>query len=223
VAIDSRLSNKPVYRNLQEMIKPAHTSLLIIDMQEEYCGQGRRELGLDPTPQHVAAKVIGRLVVAARHVGVLPVFIKNDISARGYTHSGVAIANEIHVFGRYGVSTEDTPGSEFLLEIGFKPDDIVVRKNRNSSFHATNLDLVLRSNGVQTVVITGQATFACVDTTARDALCHDYYVVVVEDAVATVAEELEYHTASLSVLRHFLPVCGVASSDQLLALWGVTS
>jgi nicotinamidase-related amidase len=68
-------------------------------------------------------------------------------------------------------------------------------------------------------VITGQSTFACVDTTARDALCHDYYVVVVEDAVASVAEQWEYHLASLKVLRQFLPVRGVATAAEIEAVW----
>jgi nicotinamidase-related amidase len=62
-----------------------------------------------------------------------------------------------------------------------------------------------------------------VETTARDALCHDYYVTVVEDAVATVRQELEYHNASLYVLRHFLPVCGVTTSEEILGLWDGSS
>jgi nicotinamidase-related amidase len=217
--VPTQFPRKNVYRTLQEMVDPAHTALLIVDMQKEYIGEGRRKLGLDPTPQQEAAKVIGGLVTVARRRGVLPIFIKNVVSPGGYTLSGVAIANELHVWGAYGVSTEGSEGSQFVEEINYQPGDLIVTKNRNSAFYGTNLDLILRSSAIQTVVVTGQATFACVETTARDALCHDFYVTVVEDAVATVREELNYHQASLQGLRHFLPVCGVATSQEITTLW----
>jgi nicotinamidase-related amidase len=218
---DSRLEAKMqrVYRTLEDMVRPAHTALLIIDMQRDYCGDARVALGLDPTPQRQATPVIEDLVRAGRAAGVLPIFVQNVLSGDGSTHSGVAIANELHVWNSFGVSDEASDGSGFVDGIGYQPNDIVVTKRRNSAFFGTDLDLVLRSNAIQTVVLVGQATFACVDTTARDALCHDYYVTVVEDAVATVAEEREFHEASLHVLRHFLPVRGVVRSTELHAVW----
>jgi nicotinamidase-related amidase len=208
-----------VYQNLADMVDPAHTALLIIDMQRDYCGDARVALGLDPTPQRRAAPVIEQLVDVARRVGVLPIFVQNVLSGDGLTHSGVAIANELHVWHSFGISAGAAAGSEFIDGIGYRPGDPVVVKRRNSAFHGTDLDLLLRSNAIDTVVLTGQATFACVDTTARDALCHDYYVVVVEDGVATVAEERALHDATLTVLRHFLPVQGVATSSEIRAVW----
>ena len=52
--------------------------------------------------------------------------------------------------------------------------DIGVVKNRYDAFQGTNLDLVLRSHGIRTVLLTGVVTNVCVETTARAAFVHDY-------------------------------------------------
>jgi len=208
-----------VFLSLGDIVRPSHTALLVIDMQREYCFEAPKRLGRHSALHRAVIPVIAGLVEAGRRVGVLPIYVQGTLAADGHTHSGVAIANQIHVWGSYGVSVDYSAGSEFVEGIGYLPTDIVVKKHRNSAFYGTDLDLILRSNGIHTVVIAGQSTFACVDTTARDALCHDYYVVVVEDAVATVEEEVEYHKASLRVLRHFLPVQGVATAGEILAVW----
>ena len=50
-------------------------------------------------------------------------------------------------------------------------------KHRYGAFESTDLDLVLRSRGIRTVVMTGIATNVCVETTARQAFLRDYYAV----------------------------------------------
>jgi nicotinamidase-related amidase len=217
--MDLSAKTKAVYSTLEQMIEPTHTALLVVDMQNDYCGEPAARRGLSTAPQRAAVPIIHDLVQCARHSGVLPIFIRGMLDRRGFTHSGVAIANQIHVWGVYGVSPSDGDGSEFMEGIGYEASDLVVNKTRNSAFLGTNLDMLLRCNGIDTVVLVGQSTFACVDTTARDALCHDYYVVVVEDGVASVAEQWEYHEASLKVLRQFLPVRGVATSREIRAVW----
>lgn len=62
---------------------------------------------------------------------------------------------------------------------------MVVKKYRAGGFWGTNLDLVLRSNGITSVVMAGCTTEGCVESTARDAMLNDYYVVIVTDAVAS--------------------------------------
>ncbi|HKN98495.1 MAG TPA: isochorismatase family protein, partial [Pseudonocardiaceae bacterium] len=59
---------------------------------------------------------------------------------------------------------------------------------------------LLRSNGVKTVVVTGCTTEGCVESTARDALFNDYYVVVVEDCVAS--DDRAQHDAAMLLMRH---------------------
>jgi ureidoacrylate peracid hydrolase len=90
----------------------------------------------------------------------------------------------------------------------------VVKKWRSSAFVGTNLDMVLRCNGIKTLVVTGDVTQGCVESTARDASFHDYYVVVLEDCVATYEHDL--HEASLKVLRTRVDV---TPSGDVLKIW----
>ena len=78
-------------------------------------------------------------------------------------------------------------------------DEPVVRKFRSSAFTRTNLDAVLRGNGIETVVVCGCMTEGCVEATARDAGYHDYYVAVAEDAIAS--NTPAFHDAALLVMR----------------------
>jgi ureidoacrylate peracid hydrolase len=94
--------------------------------------------------------------------------------------------------------------------------DVVVQKYRYSAFAGTNLDLVLRSAGVRTVVCAGVSTNVCVEATAREAFSADYYVVLPEDACGSWSPAL--HEAALETARHRYAV--VCASDELIDLWG---
>ena len=89
-----------------------------------------------------------------------------------------------------------------------------MRKYRSSGFWGTNLDMLLRSNGIETVIVTGCTTEGCVESTARDAMFNDYYVVLPEDCVAS--DDPRQHEASLFLMRHRFDV---VSSNDILAIW----
>ena len=89
-----------------------------------------------------------------------------------------------------------------------------MRKYRSSGFWGTNLDMILRSNSIKTVVVGGCTTEGCVESTARDAMFNDYYVVIPEDCVAS--DDRAQHEASL------LPSCDTALTSALgAAIQGV--
>jgi ureidoacrylate peracid hydrolase len=77
------------------------------------------------------------------------------------------------------------------------------------------LDLIFRSNGVRTVVLTGVSTHVCVETTARTAFVRDYYTVVVADGCA--AYSAQEHEASLKVIDRFF--AEVAVMDAIRPHW----
>jgi ureidoacrylate peracid hydrolase len=64
-------------------------------------------------------------------------------------------------------------------------DEIIVKKHRYSAFYGTDLEIILRGLGIDTVVIAGVTTENCCHATARDALFRDYKVVFLSDATAT--------------------------------------
>ena len=84
---------------------------------------------------------------------------------------------------------------ELIDEFPTQPDDTIIDKNRYSSFFGTELNNLLRKEGVEDLVIAGVLTNCCCETTARDAFMRDYRVFFVADATAAPTEEL--HLASL--------------------------
>jgi nicotinamidase-related amidase len=79
---------------------------------------------------------------------------------------------------------EGTEGSEFYEQILPGNSAVVITKRRFSAFVGTDLDLILRSRGIDTVIIGGVATNICCECTARDARMRDYKVIFLSDGNA---------------------------------------
>ena len=62
--------------------------------------------------------------------------------------------------------------------------DIVLEKPRFGAFHGTDLELILRSRGIDTIIISGIATNVCCETTAREAMVRDFHVFFLSDGTA---------------------------------------
>lgn len=85
-----------------------------------------------------------------------------------------------------GHNLEGSPQTEILPELGPEPTDYVIRsKKRLSAFYGTDLEFLLRTLGISTVVLGGINTNTCVLCTAFDAFNRDYQVIVVSDGVAS--------------------------------------
>lgn len=80
---------------------------------------------------------------------------------------------------------EGTGGDEIDPALVVEPADYVIKKRRYSAFFGTDLDLVLRENGVKNVVVVGTKTNCCIRATVTDAYYLDYDVYVVRECVAT--------------------------------------
>ena len=92
--------------------------------------------------------------------------------------------------------------------------EFVVTKHRYSIFVATDLDLVLRPHLIQTVIMAGEATNVCVESTARDAYMWDYWVVFVSDRMASTIQAA-HHAMLFTMAGYF---AAVGSSDEILGL-----
>ncbi|TGN79529.1 cysteine hydrolase [Streptomyces bauhiniae] len=82
---------------------------------------------------------------------------------------------------RAGLFTEGAPGSEIHPGIAPWPGDVVVTKRRGSAFSGSDLDLVLRARGIDSLVLTGIATSAVVLSTLWHAVDLDLGVTVLAD------------------------------------------
>lgn len=80
---------------------------------------------------------------------------------------------------------EGKPETEIFPDLKPLPGERVIKKCGYDSFAGTELDMVLRSLGVEYLMITGTVLNWCVDSTVRGAFHHHYKVVVVADAVSS--------------------------------------
>lgn len=125
---------------------------------------------------------------------------------------------EIEVWGEHAM--RGTPGAAPLEELPPEPSDYVLEKRTYSAFHETGLDLLLRTLGVDTVVICGLHTDTCDRHTAADAFSRGYKVVVPEDCVQAFTDE-----AHASGLEYLEKVYGarIVGSEDLLREWGTAA
>ncbi|MBR5699927.1 MAG: cysteine hydrolase, partial [Bacteroidales bacterium] len=82
-----------------------------------------------------------------------------------------------------------TPGAEVIPELELCEKDYVVPKRRYSGFFQTDLDILLKELGVQTVVVTGLHAHMCVRHTSADAYCLGYDVVAAKECLNSFTEE----------------------------------
>ncbi len=210
---------KEVFSTVEEVIHPNYTALVVIDVQNDFCSpKGLFDrVGKNLSMMKPAVERIGALVEEARLAGVLPIFIQNQWLPDNRVVSGPFLRFMIDKQGMdpsEGCCVSNTWGAEILEVVRCQPGDIVVQKWRPSAFRGTNLDIVLRCNNIRSVVLTGVITQGCVESTARDAIFHDYYTAVVEDCIATYNTEL--HEASLKIMRSRFDVL---PSQRVIDIW----
>ena len=109
-----------------------------------------------------------------------------------------------------------TWGSDFIEELrpNEEKGDYVVQKRRHSGFTYTDLDLYLREEKIDTVVVTGVWTNVCVRSTASEALYHTYNVIALSDCCASANEEM--HQAGLRDMGLFAEIM---TTDQYIKEW----
>ncbi len=84
---------------------------------------------------------------------------------------------------------KDSWGAAIVDDLAPQPGDIVLEGKRGlDTFASTNLDFILRSKGVQTVVLSGFLTNCCVESTMRSAYEKGFEVVTLTDCVGATSE-----------------------------------
>lgn len=109
---------------------------------------------------------------------------------------------------------ESSPGCTIMPGLNQPGDMVVNTKKRYDCFQGTDLDITLRTHGINMVLLTGINTNSCVLATACAANVRDYAVVIVEDCVDTM-DSAEHHAAALLCLRTAFG--HVMSSTDILA------
>ena len=96
------------------------------------------------------------------------------------------------------------------------PEDIVIEGKRGlDAFPSTNLDFILRSKGIQTVVLSGFLTNCCVKSTMRSAYERGFDVVTLKDCTATLSQEAQ----SAALNHNFGMFSRPINHDEFLKGW----
>lgn len=109
-----------------------------------------------------------------------------------------------------------------LKELEPDEKDTILEKRRFSAFFKTDLDQTLRTWGIDTVLVTGINTHFCVLATAFDALCHDFYTIILKDLSACYKKNI--HEGFMDAYRKsaIYPIFRIMSSSEFLKLYEKT-
>jgi nicotinamidase-related amidase len=217
------VEGRQVYTTLEELVQPGHTALLVVDMQKDFClpGYAFAQQGIDISMYQDMVPRLSSLLEAARRARLTVIFIQMTVLPHRRSESPAQIRFNMRMHldeagpnQPLSYTVEGSPGQELIDELQPKDGELLVKKYRSSAFWGTNLDLLLRSNLIKTVLICGCTTEGCVESTARDALFNDYYVVIAEDCVAS--DDRAQHDASMLLMRHRFDVAG---SEAIIQTW----
>ncbi|HWI70772.1 MAG TPA: isochorismatase family cysteine hydrolase [Baekduia sp.] len=151
-------------------LDPAHTALIVVDMQHDFVSDGG---ALQVPDARATVPVIADLVRRFRAAGARIVFTQD-------THRDGD--PEFAIWPPHAL--EGTHGHEIVDELHPLPDDTVLRKPRYDAFYGTPLDHLLRVWQVKTLVICGTVANICVHYTAASAALRWYDVVIPQDAIS---------------------------------------
>jgi ureidoacrylate peracid hydrolase len=204
-----------ILRSLDEKVDPQRAAVLVIDMQNDFCSDGGflDRLGVDLGQIKAIIPRIKDVLEKAREHGVLVLHAYYDGDPKyfvGPMLERLERKNESEPYCMPG-----SWGIEIVAELQPRGDEIVIPKHRYSAFFGTDLDMLLKARGIQTLVLAGTATNNCVDGTGRDAYYNGYYVVVLSDGSAAPTEEIQ--RATLATVDHAYGV--VATADEVVAAW----
>lgn len=174
-------------RHAYESITPGRTALVVVDMVPFFLTENAYSRGIVPNIRSLA----DTLRAAGGAVAwVLPG--RGEPSPVADEFFGPAVAEMFRNSGGSGPLV-----SRLWHEFEVDPADIVVEKTASSAFFPGRCDLpdLLRSRGVDTVLITGTVTNVCCEASARDASTLGFRVIMVADG--TSARRDQDHNATL--------------------------
>jgi ureidoacrylate peracid hydrolase len=159
-------------------IVPARTALVNVDMQNCFV-EGSP---LSAPDGRVVLDRINRLSATCRAAGILIVHTSHVLRPDS---SNIGVLGEIAPIVKRGIIAKGSIPAALHRGLVVCPDDILLDKPRFVAFHGTDLELILRSRGIDTIIVTGIAGNVCGETTAREAAVRDFRVLFSSDGATT--------------------------------------
>jgi nicotinamidase-related amidase len=159
------------------LIDPSKSALLVMDYQIDTL-----EKFMTPTDSSEVLSVLPKLLVAARSADMPVIYVV--VSFRpGYPE--VSPRNSISSFiAQNGLCQAGNPGTQIHPAVAPVEREPVVIKHRIGAFSGTDLQTILQSQGIETLILAGVHTSGVVLSTVRQAFDLDYRIVVAGDCCA---------------------------------------
>ncbi|MGA7789818.1 MAG: isochorismatase family cysteine hydrolase [Xanthobacteraceae bacterium] len=198
-------------------------ALVIIDMQRDFLEPGGfgEALGNDVSRLRAAVEPCAAVLSAARRLGMLVIHTREghrpDLSdAPPHKVERGDPATRIGARGPMGrILVRGEPGHEIIEELYPLENEPVIDKPGKGAFYQTDLDLMLRNRGIDTLFVAGVTTEVCVNTTVREANDRGFRCIVLSDCCGSYFPE--FHAAGLAMIKAQGGIFGsVAASAALL-------
>ena len=206
----------PVLDTLVELADPRHAAVVVVDMQNDFChpeGHFPRN-GKDVSAIIASVDPLVEFVREAQARGVMVAFIRQLTLPHGMSDSPAWLRFKCRDGKSPEYTLKDTWGAELVEGLVPGPRDVLVEKFRPDAFVRTPLDGILRARGIQTLIVVGNSTEGCVESTIRGGSYHDYYIVAVMDLISST--NLEMHQGSQRLVRARYPH---ADAKEVIAAW----
>ncbi len=212
------LLGRKVPETLEEIVNPEHTVVFVQDMQNDFLHKDGLYLrrGLAQDASRIFQPLASFLGEARRRtIRVMYCVYTNYPDYSNYSDPGIMRASpDIVNDASHGV-VEGTWGWQIIDEVKPQDGERVIKKNRNDAFIGTNLELILRSSGVRTIIHVGIAIPNGILTTAWHAYNLGFYPVIPRDAAGAAVQALEPEGWKL------LGRCStITTTEEIVKAWG---
>lgn len=203
-------------------IDPSKTVMIVVDMQNDFVAEGAL---LQSAQANAMVPKLAHTLSACRAKGVRVVYT-------AHVHRGdgcdMGLFDDLYPpIANRSALVDGTTGAGIYAALAPAQGEHVIKKHRYSAFFATDLDLILREWGIDTVVVSGTTTENCCHATARDAMFRNYKTVFLSDVTGTFdypdlgygalsAEQV--HAATLTILA--FSTAHVMTSGRFLEMIG---